>query len=95
MLSQILIEDIRNLAKSSGGKVILGEFGVPVPDVNGDMSEEEQASWLEAAFEGFKQVRDLIGVNYWVSFGGSTALWRANGQPKQAVDVIKRYYSIK
>lgn len=92
---KILIEDIKNYAKISGGKVVLGEFGVPIPDINGKMSEEEQAKWLEEAFEEFKQIRELIGVNYWVSYGGTTELWRANGQAKQAVEVIKKYYSIK
>ncbi len=92
---KILIEDIKDYVKISGGKVILGEFGVPIPDINGDISEEEQAKWLEEAFIGFKQIPELIGVNYWVSYGGTTELWRANGQAKQAVDVIKKYYSIK
>ena len=90
-----LIEDIKDYAENSGGKVVLGEFGVPIPDINGVMSEEEQAKWLQEAFEGFKNIEDLIGVNYWVSVGGSTEIWSSNGQPKQAVDVIKKYYSIK
>jgi len=28
-----LADDISALAKKSGGKVVLGEFGVPIPDI--------------------------------------------------------------
>lgn len=88
----ILANDIRALAKKSGGKVVLGEFGVPIPDINGPMTDEEQKAWIEDAFTKLSAIPDLIGVNYWVNMGGSTALWELNRNPKPAVSVIKRFY---
>ena len=90
-----LIKDIRNYAQNTGGKVVLGEFGVPIPDIHGNMSEDEQNEWLKEAFEKFKQTPELIGVNYWLSVGGSTQLWDGDGMPKKAVETIKKYYSRK
>lgn len=89
-----LIKDIRNYAQATGGKVVLGEFGVPIPDIHGNMSEDEQNEWLKDAFEKFKQTPELIGVNYWVSVGGSTQLWDGN-KPKKAVDVLRQFYTVK
>jgi len=90
-----LIKDIREYAQNTGGKVVLGEFGVPIPDIHGNMSEDEQNEWLKDAFEKFQQTPELIGVNYWVSVGGSTQLWNGDGVAKKAVETIKKYYSIK
>lgn len=88
-----LADDVKRLAEVSGGKVVLGEFGAPVPDIHGDMSEEEQAEWLEEAFLEFKQIPQLYGINYWVAVGGSTELWNQQGEAKKAVEIIKNYYS--
>jgi len=87
--------DIRALAKQSGGKVVLGEFGVPIPDINGPMTESEQSDWIEKLFYLLRDNPDLRGVNYWTSTGGSTSLWKENGTPRPAVDVIRRFYSGK
>lgn len=88
-----LSEDLRNIAKTSGGKVVLGEFGAPVPDIHGNMSEVEQAEWLRVAFEEFSGTSELIGLNYWVSVGGSTELWNDKGEARKAVEIVKKYYS--
>jgi hypothetical protein len=87
-----LAEDIRDFAQRSGGRVVLGEFGVPIPDINGSMTEDQQALWIDNALKGISGINQLIGVNYWVNNGGSTALWNDDGTPKAAVPVIKRYY---
>lgn len=87
--------DIRALAAQSGGKVVLGEFGVPIPDINGPMSEAEQKDWIEKLLYLLRDIPDLRGINYWTSSGGSTSLWKEDGTPRAAVDVIKRFYSAK
>lgn len=84
--------DIREYAKLSGGKVVLGEFGAPILDIHGRMTEEEQAEWLTDALSLGVAVEDLIGLNYWVNVGGSTALWRENGVPRKAVSSLTMFY---
>ncbi len=90
-----LASDIKNYADISGGRVVLGEFGVPVPNLHGNMSEEEQAKWLDEAFKRLTVIDELEGVNYWVSVGGSTQLWDGNGTPRKAVEMVQKYYSPK
>lgn len=85
--------DAKKIAESSGGKVVLGEFGAPIPDLSGQMTEAEQAEWINKALNGFKKVPEVIGVNYWVNVGGSTQIWDQDGNPKQAVQIIKKFYS--
>jgi hypothetical protein len=87
-----LADDIRTIAAQSGGKVILGEFGAPIPDIHGKMTEEEQKDWIEKSLVLLKDIPDLKGINYWTSSGGSTALWLDDGTPRAAVDVIKTFY---
>ncbi len=87
-----LTSDIRRLAKQTGGRIVLGEFGVPIPDLNGNMTEEEQALWLEKAFSKLIEMNEVAGVSYWVNVGGSTQLWDSQGKPRKAVDVITAYY---
>lgn len=89
-----LITDTKKIASSSGGKVVLGEFGAPIPDLNGNMTEAEQADWIKNVLQGLSTVPEVIGVNYWVGVGGSTQIWDDNGNPKKAVDIIKKYYSL-
>lgn len=87
--------DAGSLAKASGGKIVFGEMGAPIPDLNGQMTEEEQADWIDQALNGLKNVPEVIGVNYWVNVGGSTQIWDENGKPKKAVEVIRKFYSLK
>ena len=89
---QELAEGVAEIAQQSGGKVMLGEFGVPIPDIQGVMTDEQQKDWIENALQLLSVDKDLIGVNYWVNEGGSTALWNSNNTPKPAVSVIKSFY---
>ncbi len=86
-------EDAKFIAKQSGGKVVLGELGAPIPDIHGEMTEEEQAEWIKQALEEAVKTPEITGINYWVNVGGSTRLWNDDGQARKAVDVIKTYYS--
>jgi hypothetical protein len=87
-----LASDIKNIADTSGGQVVLGEFGVPIPDLNGNMTETQQAGWIERALNLLSQTAQISGLNYWVSVGGSTQLWSDSGLPRKAVEVITHYF---
>jgi len=89
--SSRLNQDITEIARISGGKVVLGEYGAPIPDIHGEMSEIEQKEWLQELLKLLKSNSDLVGLNYWVSEGGSTQLWN-NGSPRAAANVISEYY---
>lgn len=87
-----LIADIDALANQSGGRIILGEWGAPIPDINGKMNEQQQSKWIaEALLKLFKN-KNVAGLNYWTSYGSSTALWNDDGSARKAVSDITRYY---
>ncbi len=88
-----LATDAILLAKASGGKIVFGELGAPIPDLNGEMTEDEQANWISRALNNINNISVIIGVNYWVNTGGSTQIWDENGKPKKAVEVIKKFYT--
>lgn len=88
-----LSEDVTTIANQSGGEVVLGEFGAPIPDIHGAMTEDQQKDWLEQALQKLAVTSSLKGINYWVNKGGSTALWRENGTSKPAVAVLKKYFT--
>ena len=88
-----LADDVRMISEKSGGKVILGEFGAPIPDIHGEMTDEEQSRWISDVLSQLSKEQVLLGLNYWVSFGGTTAIWNIDGTEKSAVEVIREYYS--
>lgn len=90
-----LIADIQALSKSTGANIVLGEIGVPIPDIHGKMSDVAQAQWLKTFFELALKTPSIIGMNYWVNTGSSTELWNATGQPRQAVTILTNYFSPK
>jgi hypothetical protein len=85
--------DIESLITVSGGRVMLGEFGAPIPDITGDMSAGDQASWLHDTLNVLASHRtDIVGVNYWVGVGGTTQIWDNQGNAAPAVSVLHTYY---
>jgi len=88
-----LILDILEISKNSGGKVVLGEFGAPIPDLNGEMTEEEQADYLNTSLSLLSKTPQVIGVSYWTNVGSSTSLWHQDGSGKKAAEVIKSFYT--
>jgi len=92
LTSEQLADDVASIANQSGGNIVLGEFGAPIPDIHGAMSDYQQSAWLAKSLQMLSGVNTLIGVNYWVNKGGSTALWRTDGTPKPSVGVLKQYF---
>ena len=90
-----LDNDIREISQKSGGKVVLGEFGAPIPDIHGKMSEDEQVEWISDVMLRISENKNLLGVNYWTSFGASTQIWDENGNVRKFGDVLKKYYQPK
>ena len=84
--------NIDRLSSSSGGKVFIGEFGVPIPDLHGNLSDSEQATWIKKALDELAKDKNIIGINYWVNTGGSTQLWDEAGYPREAVSIIRSYF---
>lgn len=87
-----LVKDIQSLSESSGGKVFLGEFGAPIPDIHGKLSEDEQANWIAGALDELSKINSLLGLNYWVGKGGSTRLWNDDGEPRKAYASLQKYF---
>lgn len=88
-----LNEDVTKIAQRSGGDVILGEYGAPIPDIHGSMTQQEQADWIDESFSLLIDNPHLKGINYWTNVGGSTALWKENGEAKIATEVVAKYFS--
>lgn len=88
----ILAADIEAIAKMSGGKVVLGEFGVPILDINGPMTEDEQSEWIAEAMKKLVTIEELEGLNYWVNVGGSTALFNEDGSPRKVVSTLTSFF---
>jgi len=91
---QKLAQDIRTLSQKTQSKIILGEFGAPIPSINGSQTNDEQASWIEEVLSLVSKQPEVIGLNYWVSHGGSTAIFNNDNSPKPAAEVLKKYYKL-
>lgn len=90
-----LEQDVRVFGKEGTRKVFLGEFGAPIPDIHGSMTDTEQATWLDQSLARLVRVPNLIGASYWLSVGGSTELWTDKGKPRAAVSSLKKYFRPK
>ncbi len=86
--------DLDFLHSKFNAKIILGEFGGPIPDINGNMTEDQQAAFVGELLNQFYLRRNFIqGINYWTLAGGSTSLLNDNYTPRLVTEVIKSYYS--
>ena len=90
-----LIKDIRRIHKHSGGNIVLGEYGAPIPDIHGNMSDEEQAAWIRESLDLIAQEKSVIGINYWVNQGGSTRIWSDTYEPLPAVTALNNVFKPK
>jgi hypothetical protein len=92
---EILIEDVEDIAIESGGKIVLGEIGVPIPDIHGQMEAIEQEQWLDKTLTELADLDIVVGLNYWLNTGGSTGLWDTKGEAKPALIAIRRFFKPK
>lgn len=91
--TQGMDEYIDYFVKKFGAKVVLGEFGAPIPDINGNMTEDEQAVFVGRLLERLYAKKDSIeGINYWVIQEGSTALLNDDGTSRKVLGVLKKYF---
>ncbi|OGK33839.1 hypothetical protein A3F57_06430 [Candidatus Roizmanbacteria bacterium RIFCSPHIGHO2_12_FULL_36_11] len=88
-----LVEDIKDYTQKSGGQVVLGEFGAPIPDIHGEMSEREQARWIDQAMSKLIRIPEVVGINYWTNMASSTQLWNSDHSPRKAVETISKYFN--
>lgn len=84
--------DSTTLAEKSGGKIVIGEFGAPIPDIHGEMTQEEQADWIDRTLNLLYKNPNVVGINYWTGFGGSTKLWDDDLSERIAVQTLKKYF---
>lgn len=92
---QQLADDIKSLHENTSANIVLGEFGAPIPDIHGSLTNQEQANWLAEVLSIISMEKSLIGLNYWTSFGGSTSIFLDDTSPKPAAKVLENYYKLK
>lgn len=89
-----LIRDIQALYAQNHLPIVLGEFGLPIPDIHGSLSDNEQNRLIEETLSELAKHRTIVhGMNYWTAFGGSTKIFSDNLEPKPAVKTIAQYFS--
>lgn len=88
-----LISDVEYLNQKFGSPVVLGEFGAPIPDINGSMTQAEQADYIDRIMTGLFKDKDIVqGMNYWVLRGGSTALVDNPNNIRSVYNILRNYY---
>jgi hypothetical protein len=88
-----LAADVREIAALTGGKIILGEYGAPIPDLHGSMTEAEQSAWITQSLQLLSAEKSLVGINYWTGFGGSTKLYNDDLSDRQAVATLSSFFN--
>ena len=89
-----LNQDVTEIAEMSGGKILLGEIGAPIPDIHGAMTESEQNAWVEKTLSLLSNNHNVIGLNYWVLEGGTTGIQRGI-QKYASSDTLSSYFKPK
>ncbi len=85
-------EFIKYFKDNFNAKLVIGEFGAPIPEINGPMNEDEQAEFIGQLFDQLVTYRnDVIGINYWTLWDGSAALYNPDWTERKAVKVVERY----
>jgi hypothetical protein len=88
-----MVQDLRNLKeKFPGSKLVLGEFGAPIPDINGTMTQDQQAVFMDGLLGRVAASGLVSSVDYWTLMGGSTALYDDSGSSRKVVAVLGKYY---
>lgn len=76
-----------------GSHTVIGEFGAPIPDINGTMTDDAQANFVAQLLHELYKNRDKVdGINYWTLSDGSTALLNPDYSPKPVYTKIQQYF---
>lgn len=87
--------DIMAISRRLDANVGVGEFGAPIPDINGGMNESQQAEYVSQMFDFlYSKSSGVTILNYWVLTGGSTSLTSETGYPKKVYNVVKTYFNL-
>ena len=73
-------------------KIFIGEFGAPIAGINGQMNEDQQLKFVTDIIDLLSQKNYVIGLNYWVLTGGSTALANSDLSLKKVFSSIQEYF---
>ncbi len=85
--------DVASISRKQNAQVGLGEFGAPIPDLNGNMTPPQQASLVSSLLNVlYDQSNHVPLVNYWDLSGGSTALLNDDGTPRPAYYAVRNYF---
>jgi hypothetical protein len=86
--------DIFNIHEKYNAKVAIGEFGAPIPDLNGSMGDDSQSKYVGELLLAIYKHRDFIpALNYWTLRGGSTQIIDDAGNIRSVSKTLKSYFS--
>lgn len=85
--------DLKDYKDNLKADLVIGEFGAPIPDLNRNMTADQQAQYLDELMKVFFLRRDHVkGLNYWTLKGGTTALINEEGTPRPSYEILKNYF---
>jgi hypothetical protein len=90
---QVLISDIQFLYSKHRVPIILGEVGLPIPNIHGPLDDQAQADLIQSFFLFISREKNVTGINYWTAFDGSTALFKEDLSIKPAGMVVSSFYN--
>jgi hypothetical protein len=56
------------------------------------MTMSEQAEWIDDVLRRMEESDVVEGMNYWLSTGGTTAIWNSEGGETPSVQTLARHY---
>jgi hypothetical protein len=84
---------ITYFTESGTNRIVIGEFGAPIPDLNGEMDDTTQAAFVDhLLWELFLARKHVDAINYWTLTESSTALLSEDMNPKPVSEILKKYY---
>jgi hypothetical protein len=91
---QELVDKAVHLHEKTGAQIILGEYGAPIPDLHGELTQKQQAQLIRDNLKELVAHTDIIkGINYWTAVGGSTSLYSDAYEPRLAASTLEEYFS--
>lgn len=90
----VVMEEYIKFFGEKKAKVVISEFGAPIPEINSQLSEADQARFVESIFEEFYKAKSIVrGINYFVSSGGTSALLNDDLTPRETYEIVRNYYT--